>query len=353
MFTSIRIRGYRGLSEFTMRPLGRINLLVGENNSGKTSVLEGMQLLATPKNLSALELITGRRGEVIHSDSSRRLANLTHLFHGHDLQAGKDLSVLGETDDEQSEVFILQIAESEEDPTLFEAVDGAVPELLAEADWGSSDQKIRIPLDTHGGALLGRVPGRREPMAQFISTSGLTVSEVITMFERIVLTPNEDLVVEALRAVDPTIERIATVSEDHRSRWGGRGGIVVKREGVDSRVPIGSLGDGMWRMLGVAIGLVMSRGGILLIDEIDTGLHHSILSKMWQLVFRASDELDVQVFATTHSRDCVESIASIAHSESRDRSDVMIHRIESGLSTSIPYSEAEIVAAAEAGIEVR
>lgn len=227
---------------------------------------------------------------MIYTDT-RPLANLTHLFHGHDLQAGKDLSVLGEIG-ERSQFFMLQAVENEEDPTLFDATDESTPELVAEADWGSPDQKIRIPLDVHGGAMLGRVPGRREQLAQFISTSGLAVSDVITMFERIVLTPNEDLVVEALRAVDPSIERIATVSEDHRSRWVGKGGIVVKRERVDTRVPIGSLGDGMWRMLGMAIGLAMSKGGILLVDEIDTGLHHSILSKMWQLVFRASQEVE-------------------------------------------------------------
>ena len=116
------------------------------------------------------------------------------------------------------------------------------------------------------------------------------------------------------------------------------------------RVPIGSLGDGIWRLLGIALALVRARGGVLLVDEIDTGLHYSVLESMWRLVNETARRLDVQVFATTHSRDCYESLAAIAQPTGRD---VTIQRIERGKPLAVAFSEAEILEAARRGIEVR
>ncbi len=79
---------------------------------------------------------------------------------------------------------------------------------------------------------------------------------------------------------------------------------MVKCTGVKSRIPIGSLGDGIWRMLGLILVLVRSQDGVVLIDEIDTGLHFTVLSNMWKLVYETAKRLNVQVFATTHSNDC-------------------------------------------------
>lgn len=163
------------------------------------------------------------------------------------------------------------------------------------------------------------------------------------------LTPEEDTVLATLRTIEPDIERIAPVGAVRRGLDGhSRDGIAVKVAG--QRVPIGSLGDGIWRLLGIALALVRARGGILLVDEIDTGLHYSVLEKMWRLVYETAKRLDVQVFATTHSRDCYESLAAIAQPTGHD---VTIQRIERGNPIAIAISEAEILQAAQRGIEVR
>jgi len=122
---------------------------------------------------------------------------------------------------------------------------------------------------------------------------------------------------------------------------------------VPHRIPIGTLGEGIWRLLGIALALVRARGGTLLIDEIDTGLHYSIMSKMWRLVLETAQRLDVQVFATTHSRDCFESLASIARVDVSEGSEVTIQRLETDRSRTVNFTEQEIVLAAERGIEVR
>jgi AAA15 family ATPase/GTPase len=106
-------------------------------------------------------------------------------------------------------------------------------------------------------------------------------------------------------------------------------------------------------MLGLALGLSYCQGGVLLIDDIDTGLHYTVMERMWKLIFEASKQLNVQVFATTHSRDCIDALASISRDGVFEGSEVMIHRIEAGKSKSISYSEATIKAVAEFGNEVR
>ncbi len=118
-------------------------------------------------------------------------------------------------------------------------------------------------------------------------------------------------------------------------------------------MPIGSLGDGVWRMLAIAISLAVSQNGILLIDEIDTGLHYSVLEKLWHMVMKTAKDLNVQVFATTHSYDCITSLASICHADSEAKSEVTIQRIEAGKKKAVAYDEGDIVMAAERHIEMR
>ena len=62
MYSSIRIQGYRGLDSFRMQGLGRVNLLVGTNNCGKTSILECIELLRSVGDPTVLSTIAGRRG---------------------------------------------------------------------------------------------------------------------------------------------------------------------------------------------------------------------------------------------------------------------------------------------------
>ena len=116
------------------------------------------------------------------------------------------------------------------------------------------------------------------------------------------------------------------------------------------RVPVGSMGYGVWRLLGIALALVRAEGGILLIDEIDTGLHYTVLVDVWRLVYDTAARLGVQVFATTHSRDCYEALAAVTQV---GRQDISLQRIERGRALAVSFSESEIRQAAARGVEVR
>jgi len=175
------------------------------------------------------------------------------------------------------------------------------------------------------------------------------------MWNEIVLTESEDRVLAALRFIDKNIERVAAVVARQPYFYFGpasRGGFKVKLRNAAQPIPIGSLGDGIWRMLAMAIALIKAKGGILLVDEIDTGLHYTVLADMWRLIFATAREFDIQVFATTHSFDCVHSLASICESDGT-HSHVTIQRIELKDSVAVPYTERQIMLAAERQIEVR
>ena len=132
-----------------------------------------------------------------------------------------------------------------------------------------------------------------------------------------------------------------------------RGGFIVKIKGREHPVPIGSMGDGMWRMMAMAIAIAHCKDGVLLIDEIDTGLHYTVMANMWRLVFGALKELNVQVFATTHSSDCIRSLAELCYLETDVADNVTLQRIESDKPKAVSYTAQDIEMAAERHIEVR
>ncbi len=372
MISSLRVQGYRGFETFEMNGLGRINLLVGANNSGKTSVLEAIFLLCSAGDPSALWELLSRRGERIPpvlTDASETPAvrsrvelDAAHVFHGHDARPGATVRIQSRNQGTERWVEYTVIEDaSREQPVLFSGVhdDWLVARLAIEVKGDPKPAVGLIPLSQEGGMYLSplEVTVRRKrlrvdeaPATQFISTDSFAGNQLLVMWNKIVLTPSEGLVLRALQFLDPDIERIASQStngEQYLSR--ARGGFIVKRRGLKQPVPIGSMGDGMWRMLAMAIAITQCRGGVLLVDEIDTGLHYTVMSQMWRLIFNAAKDLDVQVFATTHSYDCVYSLAQIGSRED----EVTVQRIDLGKSRSVPYDHDEITVAASRDIEVR
>ena len=103
----------------------------------------------------------------------------------------------------------------------------------------------------------------------------------------------------------------------------------------------------------MAITMVSEEAGILLIDEIDTGLHYSLIEQLWGALIELSRQLDVQIFATTHSSDCIRALAWLVEDRPDLAPDVSLHRIEPGLPTSVRYGAEDIALAAKHHVEVR
>lgn len=380
MLKTVKIKNFRSFHQFELHDLGRINLLVGANNSGKTSVLEAIHLLRAQGNPRAfIELLESRGEYIIGESKSNREWSIRHLFHGHSFDVGSEFSITGATrkskhpeqltvsvapHDSLSQAFrndpsrYLDI-ENEDRLSLFEAYD-----LTVEWSFGKERSSWGSLVSLQGGlsSLASPMPPRPVRAAQsspsnnlkveFLTCAGLSVAQVVKWFDQIVLTPEEENVYEALRTIEPNIKRIATVNNSKISEGiSAQKGFAVLID--DYRVPIGSMGDGIWRMLGLVLASIQVSNGCLLVDEIDTGLHFTAMTDMWKLIWEIAKRLDVQVFATTHSSDCWKSLAAIARKYDTSDDEITIQRIERNKSKGVVFRGEETFLASDMGIEVR
>jgi len=353
-----------------MLDLGRINLLVGTNNSGKTSILEVVSMLESAGDLTRLWNILWRRGErsirtlpPLEKNPAPRVfseADLGHIFHGHEIHSGTRLSIRAKNESPEKflELEVRELSASETiDPQFIDDNDESpLPRMALHMTGNPSPAIPLVVLSRSFGIPSGQLRRAKRPQAklQFISTGSSSADEVTAAWNTISLKPEEKLVLQALQALDSNIQGIALQARTPHQFFGpgDRGGFIVKLKSVEQPVPIGSMGDGIWRMLALSIAIAQSKGGTLLVDEIDTGLHYTVMSKMWNLIYNAAKEFNVQVFATTHSYDCVYSLAQICpDADSANR--ITVQRIEANRHQSVPYDQDEITVAAAREIEVR
>ncbi len=371
MLTNLRFADFRGFHDLSVGKLARVNLFVGTNNAGKTSLLEGAELLLSGGNLRSVVRDAQRRGEFIlpTSEEAEIEIDLCHLFHGHHATEGARLGIRGEENGQPRhvEMAIAKVAPEDKQlkrlkwpPSWEELSDtdaGAGPPLALEIQSDRFVQSTLIPLSPSGGVstLLTRryaTPEVETPVIHFIGTETLDPSKLSRLWDAIVLTPAEPLVVEALQIVEPGISRIASTSNSVSAR-GSSSSFFIKMVDSDQRIPLGSMGDGVKRLIALSMHLVRSAGGYLLVDEIDTGLHHSVMVDMWRLVVETARRLDLQVFATTHSLDCVNALGSLFAEAPSLADEVLLHRIKRNGTATVPYSPEEVLVAAEHQMEIR
>jgi hypothetical protein len=365
MMTSLRIHDFRSFCGLSMEGLTRVTLLVGTNNAGKTSVLEAAELVLGGTGPSILERGLWSRGEVVlvrnEMGPSRHYIEVNHLFHGHSLDPGKSFEIEAVVD-ERPRSFICRIIPrpsrklegDDEAPPLELLKPGSNLALLISGD-GMGPEGYTFPMA--GYSVLARLlrtavtKSTDQPWkVRFMETAAPRVLELRPLWDAVVLTPEEAKVTNALQIIEPDIERLAALSGSGPQTGGG---MFVKLRGADERIPLGSMGEGIKRLLGLSLNLVSSAGGYLLVDEIDTGLHHSVMTQMWRLVVEVARRLDVQVLATTHSLDCVRALAALYEQSPHVRDLISLHRIERGAEASVAYSADEILAAAQHQMELR
>jgi hypothetical protein len=135
------------------------------------------------------------------------------------------------------------------------------------------------------------------------------------LWDSIALKEEEKQVVVALQIISSDIEAVSMIGSDVGSR--SRPAIAKSRV-YPNPIPLRTFGDGVNRLFGIILSLSCAKGGVLLVDEIENGLHHSILTKVWAVIFQMARTLNVQVFATTHSWDCIKSFQEAANNDAEE-----------------------------------
>jgi AAA15 family ATPase/GTPase len=369
MISSLKIENYRSFKSFELTKLGKINLLVGLNNSGKTSILETLSLLFSPNNINPLLQILRNRGEFAwvefddgQNQEKRQIMRsikamttelyIRHLFYGHNIENQKPFSVTASRNNDQDNFSAIV---SPNHNLTSDLHDTSVNLILK---WtGIKESKLEIPLSSNLAIFPPNIPSlihSSGDSVEIIYPKGIDVDNLISMFDEISLTPKEKIVIDALKILEPNIERIAINPKSSDSE---KGGFKILQSDFDQPIPIGSMGDGIWQIINIVLVMLTSPNGIILLDEIDSGLHFTTLLKMWELVWKIANELNIQVFATTHNSDCWQSLAQLIDQEiinqNNEETQVTIHRIDPHQQRSTIFNQDEIIVALEREIEVR
>ena len=190
-------------------------------------------------------------------------------------------------------------------------------------------------------------------MTEFVTAESLNAREMAESWNQVNREGRELEVVDAMRILQKDLQSIYFPTGPSSGSGGGLGGVLLGFRGDSLRVPIGSYGDGMRRLLALSLSLVQAAEGFLLIDEIDTGLHWTVMEEMWNLVIEAAISSSIQVFATTHSLDCINGLATLLKKRQDLEDKVSVQKIERQLDHSVSFGVADIVTAADLSIELR
>ena len=217
MYSSIRIDGYRGLDSFRMEGLGRVNLLVGKNNSGKTSIRECIELLRSAGNPHVLSSITGRRGEWAYANEGDARTSfgarpepldVSHLFANHELNGeirieadrSGDVAAAGWNDKVTVHVELPSDSELDEGGDVTDDDGGR---LVLHVKWSNRQDDYRTFITDDGLLLRLRRPMRMRngsnQAVQFVRTGGLTSADVVRAYSKFKFTKRDEAIKKAAR----------------------------------------------------------------------------------------------------------------------------------------------------------
>ncbi|NMB17770.1 MAG: AAA family ATPase [Firmicutes bacterium] len=365
LLANFGISNYRCFFDLRLQRLGNVNLIVGRNSVGKSALLEAMYLYAEAGNPSTMLKLVEYRQEYNFALAQEQGASelFGFLFHGFRMDADNAIK-LGPLDDHKSAVTIrpgwYRLEDNAEGPRR--VVPLKYPDLESEpallvSNWSTRD--LVYPLKEKAPFYPSpRVRPQQERLpVMYVPSGGLDPYDAGRLWDRIALTDLEDEVLSSLRLVLPTAQGLSLVAAQRReasARYGGGRIFVIKVSDLEKPVPVTSMGEGTQRILSLALALLSARNGLLLIDEIENGVHYTALPKLWRFIFDVARRSKVQVFATTHSWDCVEAFGRAATDYRADMKSTLI-RLENrkGKISGVEFTEQELDIVTADGIEVR
>jgi energy-coupling factor transporter ATP-binding protein EcfA2 len=387
ILNSLEIQRFRCFRELRIGHLGRVNLIVGKNNVGKSTILEALRLFAKPASLVDLLDMLACRNEISTGDIEawRRdpeyPLRIDSSFFGRRSTPGEEGAIVIGPVERKDDCLRISMDIREYSvkvvPPPFDKLDRniyvdlpcetlRVRETVLTFRLGSTIQGFRL-----GSPQFHRPPSNSPALFPLpessqsnsislrtipycsIEPNGVSLTDIGRLWDDVSLSPLEKDVVSALRIISPEVDRLALKV----ARDGNNGDSVnripfVKVESFEEPIPLRALGDGVNRLFGVALALAHAKDGLLLVDEIENGIHYTVQADLWRLVFETAARLNVQVFATTHSYDCIKAFEEAAR-ESEEEG-VLVRLARKGDRTLVgEFDERELEIAVEGEIEVR
>jgi len=352
----LTIKNYRAFKDFSIDGLARVNLIVGSNNAGKTSFLEAVYLLVNQGSPSVLLQLLDNRGEFAHFPDApaRTEYQMAHLFHNFQLDVDssrpKELINISSNYDVANSVRFKVVGRRSSSGVQ-------QPGLQIDAAYNAPIEKAGLALDISEKYFFSsdtRFTASRRPPSRyhFVGTELSNFDYLAGLWDQVMRVPDDKRsVIEMLQAVEPRVEDIIPQSDQTAGRFLVR---LVNDDPFLSPLPLSSVGEGLRRVFSLAVHMIVSDKGVLLIDEIDTGLYYGVQANVWRLLIAAAQRRNVQIFATTHSWDCIAAFQSaLLQGESPQLGQLIrLERTTEGI-RKVPYTANDLAIAVREGIEVR
>ena len=363
MYKSLAIENFRSFPELNIPDLNRINLIAGKNNVGKTTFLEAVFLLTGAYNPTLTLKIDGFRGisgvdvELVHLDTTP----WDGIFHNFDTT--KTIKIIGRNGrkfhralkfkiirdpKELAEInqYLLYPQKSVKTKELVNLTTEAAHVFELECKEKGTSRKYYMILDKSGMKVIP-IPPPPPQQAIFVPARMIfPLSMEAKRFGKLEILGKVELVVDALKVVEPKLERITVIPS-------GRETMLYGEIGKNRLMPLPLMGEGMVRLLSYLLAIADAKDGVVLIDEIENGLHYSVMSEVWRAIAKAAREFNVQIFATTHSHECIEK-AHEAFSKNHPE-EFNLHRLEADEETirAVTIDHKTLGIALKKGLEIR
>lgn len=368
MFTSLSIRNFRCFEEFSFdESLDRVNLIAGTNSVGKTALLEAIYVLIGMGNIELIPRLSTWRG--VAGEFAGELPHLSQLFWEpffYNLDSTQAISIGGNHSDgahtaqltidrEPSTQLAVHNGEMEGESVGLESVPmfGEVLRLVhTKPDQSTVEAGMVFQAGEEGlpRMRIASIPlVRPEPIfrgSYLVAHRARGLQDAAAKYTRLESTEEPGDLLETLRIIEPRLKRV---------RVGAIAGAPMLRGdvGIGRMVPLSLLGDGLGGLASILLAIADAAGGVVLIDEIENGIHHSVLSRIWAAIGEAARRYNTQVFATTHSFECIEA----AHEAFREDKEYAfrLHRLERIADEThvITYDQGTLAAALRSNLEVR
>jgi hypothetical protein len=346
MYERFEVEGFRCFEKLKLRDLARINLIAGPNNVGKTALLEaifvdsGWHNPTVPFSPDLIRGISVMGFDFIKAmktpwDSLFKDFDTTGriVFRGHNKDAGVHelrMRVLRQSNELMKARNYLtryaytsfdekNIPESKDRPFDSESI------LALEAMYASGDEAPRTyyivltPRLLLGGPIIFPNPPAPVYTAVLMSSRSRTLKEDVERFGKLDIGKRTKFLLSSLQVIAPELVDLRVIVE-------GGLPLIHGDVGGDRLMPLPLMGEGMTKLASIALAISDTSNGVILVDEVENGIHYSVMKNVWRVINKASREFNVQVFATTHSRECIVA-AHEAMEESGDY-DFRLHRLE-------------------------
>lgn len=295
IFNNIHIDNFRGIKTAQIGDFRRINVFFGKNNCGKSTLLEALFLISGQSNpLLPFTMNTFRGyGRFLEDD-------LGWIFHNMDIKNPVHIATDGEVP-RHMDISTFKKTSATIDLTKANDVKQNAPSFYGYAiDFdGGMHSELVVESNNLENSEISPSKDYEEKLYAYYMMPRVPVVEAGWEALKVMITNKRtDFLMTVLRAIEPKIQNVTIVGE-----------AVMVDLGGDKMLPIQMMGDGMLRILSLLVKMSECSNGLLIIDELDNGLHYSVMGNLWEALFAASKVLNVQLFVSTHNIDSLRALS--------------------------------------------